>query len=407
MATVLVASTQIPAHTLNATRLVLGLVARGHEVLWYADRRYADHVVRCRATHLAPSATVPGPAGGVGLSGLRQMYRDQVVGSGRAQLADLFRLVGDRRVDAVLSDTLIPAAGLEASRRGVPWVTFGDGPLLWWDEDTPPFGTGLAPMAGEHGRGRNRRVQRVIDRVVYAPAVAEANVLRAGAGLPAVSTLREAQLSPQLHLQGCSPGFEYPRRPWPAQVHFIGALGPGPGFAPPLPERLRRGVRSRPLALVTQGTLRPDPEELARPAAKALVAEGFEVVVAGLTDFGWNPHPGRVTVRVVDYYDALAEADLFVTNGGYTGVTLAVAAGVPVLQAGASEEKPDIGARVVWSEVGGAIRLTRPPAWLLRRMVRTMMESVRRREASRRLHDESLAYDADRLGPRLIEGVLA
>ncbi len=51
-------------------------------------------------------------------------------------------------------------------------------------------------------------------------------------------------------------------------------------------------------------------------------------------------------------------ASAVVTNGGYTGVTLALSHGVPLLQAGTTEEKSEIGARIRWTGVGLALRTT-------------------------------------------------
>ena len=47
--------------------------------------------------------------------------------------------------------------------------------------------------------------------------------------------------------------------------------------------------------------------------------------------------------------------DVLVTNGGFGGVQQALAAGVPVVVAGRSEDKAEVGARVVWSGVGLAL----------------------------------------------------
>lgn len=408
--TFLVVSTAITAHTLNAGRLVRGLTDRGHTVLWYAAERFAGYVEGCGAVHLISSPTagyeeaLPG-AGGE-LSKVKRLYRDEVVGRAAQQRADVLGLLAGRSVDAVLCDTLIPAASLVAAELRVPWATFGDGPLLWWDEDTPPFGTGLPPMAGRAGRHRNRNVQAVIDRWLFGPYLPALNQLRSQSGLPAAHSMREATMSPALHLQGCPPGFEYPRDGRPGHVHFVGALGPAVPVAPPLPDELARDRRARPLALVTQGTLRPDLTELVLPGCAALIAEGFDVVVAGTPDGPWNRWPGRVhPLESVDYADALAEADLFVTNGGYTGVTLALAAGVPVIQAGNSEEKPDIGARVAWSGVGATLRIRRPSPWMLRPTIRWVMGSPRRQQASARLAAESARYDAATIGPELLIGL--
>ena len=49
-----------------------------------------------------------------------------------------------------------------------------------------------------------------------------------------------------------------------------------------------------------------------------------------------------------------------VTNGGYTGVTTALHHGVPLVQAGSTEEKAEIGRRVAWSGVGVRIRWHAP-----------------------------------------------
>lgn len=411
--TFLVASTAITAHTLNASKLVAGLVDAGHRVLWYAEDRFAAHVQLSGAEHLPPSGATAGFESSLAsrageLRRVRSLYRDQVVGRAPGQLSDLRRLTTGRRVDAVVSDTLIPAAGLFAVELGVPWATFGDGPLLWWDEDTPPFGSGLAPMGGPAGRHRNRHVQAAIDRWLFDPLFDDLHELRLRVGAEPAASWRHATMSSQLHLQGCAPGFEYPRRDLPREIRFVGTLGPAHPIGDPLPDRLKRGTRSRPLALVTQGTLRPDLRELVAPASQALVAEDFDVLVAGVTDGSWNHWPGRVSaMRRVDYTGALAEADLFVTNGGYTGVTLAVDAGVPIVQAGNSEEKADIGARVAWAGVGSSLRMTRPPAWLLRRTIRRVLNSDERRAASVRLARESRRYDAAALGSRLLGDLAA
>lgn len=405
--TFLVASTPITAHTLNASKFVAGLTGAGHRVLWYADERHREQVEACGASLLVQRAG-PGPSGGPSrvrgeLRRVRTLYREQVVGPSRARLEELRRLLADEHVDAVVSDTLMPSAAILAARRGVPWATFGDGPLLWCDEDTPPFGSGLRPLRGPLGRHRKRTVQRAVDEVLLGPVFGGLAPLRGAAGLPAPRSWRDAVMSGALHLQGCVPGFEYPRRRLPEHIHFVGALGPARPTGDPVPAALRRPARPRPLAFVTQGTMREDPRELVVPMAGALVDEGLDVLVGGVPEGAWNRWPDRVTaVTWVDYAAAVAEADLFVTNGGYSGVTMAIAAGVPVVQAGSTEEKADIGARVAWAGVGARLRSARRPRWWLRRVVRDVMGSARRAEASRRLADEFARHDAARIGTALL-----
>jgi UDP:flavonoid glycosyltransferase YjiC (YdhE family) len=48
----------------------------------------------------------------------------------------------------------------------------------------------------------------------------------------------------------------------------------------------------------------------------------------------------------------LPKVDLLVTNGGYGSVSQALAAGVPIVSAGRTEDKAEVGARISWSGVG-------------------------------------------------------
>jgi hypothetical protein len=51
---------------------------------------------------------------------------------------------------------------------------------------------------------------------------------------------------------------------------------------------------------------------------------------------------------------------VMVTNGGYGGVQMALSYGVPLVVAGASEDKPEVGARVAWSGAGLNLKTGKP-----------------------------------------------
>lgn len=398
--TVLVVSTAIPAHALNATRLARGARDAGARVLWWSPAFLAEHARRVvgdgvRASG-APALTASRtPTRGLpgALAEVRRLYGEVLLGAAAAEAPRLTELVRREGVDLIVSDTLAFAAGVVAEASGVPWVTFGDGPLLWPDPDVPPFGTGLPLLTGPAGRHRNRHVKRAADAWLFADALDALNRLRAASGLWPVADLLTAGVSRRAHLQGCTPGFEYPRTPPPSFVHYVGALGPGSGYAPPLPSELRRG--RRPLAVVTQGTLRADPRELVDPACATLRADGYRVVVAGVRPS--RPDADVTFLPAVDYADAFAHADVVVTNGGYTGVTMALAAGTPIVVAGATEEKADIGARLRFSGAGVAIQRARPTPGQIRRAVRRATTDPVLRQGQRRLRDEFAAHDTDAL----------
>src|SRR6185436_7554639 len=54
--------------------------------------------------------------------------------------------------------------------------------------------------------------------------------------------------------------------------------------------------------------------------------------------------------------------DVLVTNGGYGGVQMGLANGVPLVVAGTTEDKMEVCARVTWSGVGVAMKTDTPSA---------------------------------------------
>jgi UDP:flavonoid glycosyltransferase YjiC (YdhE family) len=215
-----------------------------------------------------------------------------------------------------------------------------------------------------------------------------------------------------LHLQACTPSFEYPVADLPATVHWVGALRPDPPASwPPPPwwdDVLRAG---RPVVHVTQGSIRSDMRELVAPTLRALADEDLLVVVTTggvprpeLQRLFGGPLPGNARISEFIPYDLLLpHVDVCVTNGGYTGVTTALHHGVPLVQAGSTEEKAEIGARVAWSGVGVRIRSTTPRPHRLRSAVRSTLHDPAFRVAAQRMGVELRRHDAAEEGAELLE----
>ena len=409
--TVLFASTPITAHTVNLLPVAARLVDRGHRVLWYAASRFHDRIAAVGAqpygfVEATEFADLDGAYGGAGsprgIAGLRQGFADHLVGDAARRVRALERLTAGTSVDVVLTDAMFVAARLWHERGGPVWASVGDGPLTYADADTPPYGSGLLPMPGREGRRRNRVSSRVGNALIWGPARQRLGAIRAELGLPQSgrSVLEEA-LSPYLHLQACVPELEYPRTELPSTIRFVGTLAPArtPGWRPPdwWPQL---HADQRPAVLVSQGTLRPDLRELVLPTIRALADEPLQVVVttgAGSVPALRRALAGRVppNVRIepwIPYEQVLPHLDAFVTNGGYTGVTAALAHGVPLVQVGSSEEKAEIGARVVWAGVGVRSRW-RPTRRGLRRMVRRVLTDRSVRAATGRVRASFAEHD--------------
>lgn len=391
---VLVLSSPIYAHAVNASPFVAGLRTRGAEVAWGVPEPLLDTVRRLSdpdTVHDTGTVEPYLPRGGR-IREVSTRY-DWLLRDAATRLPALRRLVDDLRPDLILTDSLGHAAALTAEVTGLPWVSFGDGPLHHPDERTPPFGAGLPYRTPTPWVWRNLVVQAASRRLVMRRAQQRYAALRADLHLPPTSTaVVEAALSPHLHLHCGVPELEYPRRAGlPDHVHFVGAIRPAPatGWQPPPWWDGVVSSRSGQVVLATQGTLRHDPAELLAPAVQMLQETGRPgVVTTGSGDPALLGGPGLVGPAVavesfVPYAEVLPHASVLITNGGWTGVLLALAHGVPVVQVGRSEEKADIGRRVQWAGAGLHLGLRPTPAHLGRALDRIEQDPAIRTGARR------------------------
>ncbi|HYN67912.1 MAG TPA: nucleotide disphospho-sugar-binding domain-containing protein [Ornithinibacter sp.] len=424
MSRFLFATVPVPAHSRNPLPVAARLVERGHEVLWFASRRFHGAIAAVGATPLPFVATrdydgerlleeFPELARLRGPRAIGWAYAELFVGEAAHRVADLEPVLAAQRVDAVLTDGLSYGVGLLAQARGIPAATFGDGPLARAHGETPAFGPGLLPMRGPLSRLRNHAVREASRRWVFARAQERHDAVRDALGLPPDGRdVLESAVSPMLHLQACTPSFEYPVPGLPATVHWVGALRPDPPeqWAPPSWWG-EVCTSARPVVHVTQGSIRPDMRELVVPTLRALADEDVLVVA---TTGGVSAErveallgaPLPRNARIADFvpYDLLLpHVDLCVTNGGYTGVTTALHHGVPLVQAGSTEEKAEIGARVQWTGVGVRIRSTTPGPRRLRSAVRRALHDPGHREAAQRVGAEMRRHDAAEESADLLE----
>jgi UDP:flavonoid glycosyltransferase YjiC (YdhE family) len=422
MARFLFASIPVPAHTTNPLPIAARLVERGHDVVWYAGAAFHDRIAATGARPVPYREALdfsggdlfdhfPHYAGRGGVRVIGEAFAEIFVGFAPQRVADLRRVLADAPADAMLCDGLMYGVGMLSELGGPPWATFGDGPLGYPEPDTPPFGPGLLPMAGPVGRLRNRLVAASARRLIFRGAQRSHDRIRADLGLPPAGDVLDAGFSPYLHLQASTPAFEYPRRALPPHVHWVGALRPDPAPWERPAWWAEVTSASRPVVHVTQGSLRADMTELVVPALRALAAEDVLVVVtsgaaspADVEAAYGGPLPANARVTpYVPYDELLPHAAAFVTNGGWTGLTTALHHGVPIVQAGTTEEKAENGARVQWSGVGLRLRTTRPRPDAVGRAVRRVLDEPSFAAAAKGLQAEFAAHDAARESADLLE----
>jgi UDP:flavonoid glycosyltransferase YjiC (YdhE family) len=466
MARFLITTIPVTGHVNPGLPIARALVRRGHTVWWYTGEKFRVAIEATGARYVPmraaydyddsdTDAAFPGRAGRTGLAALKwdlkHLFYDLLPG----QLADLQEILRVFPADALLADTGFLGAGALHELGGPPYAIYSITALTLSSRDTAPFGLGLPPDASPLGRVRNQVLAALFQRVVFRDVAAYADNVRRTLGLPPLRRSVFDGLSPFLNLQSSTLAFEYPRSDLPSQVHFIGPLLPDAprDFAPPRwwPELRDR----RPVVLVNQGTLATDPGDLIVPALQALAGEDVLVVAttggasremiasewasiseaalfaaemrvllhAGMVGgFGHVYHvPMQHRARLVEptmpgplpknahvepfipFGVLMPHVDVMITNGGYGGVQFALAHGVPLVVAGATEEKPEIAARVAWSGAGINLKTKTPSPEQIRGAVRELLADDRYRENARRIQADYARHNAPGEAVALLE----
>lgn len=395
MAHYLMASVPIHGHVSPLLAVAAGLVERGHHVRFLTGVRFSTMVEQTGSVFVAlpdtadfddrlhGGVTVDRPAG---IAGLRYDVTHLFLAPARAQYEALTALIdtdgpGEASTDAVIVDPAFTGAMLLAAHMvgtRPPVVVAGVLPLTLSSRAVPPFGLGLQPWAGPLNRLRNTLLRTLVQQVVFKPVQRDLDVLhRSVHGRPADAFILNWVSRADAIVQFSVPAFEYPRPDAVVPLRFAGPVTRTsdtdlPAWWPDLDA-------ARHVVLVTQGTIaNTDLNELIGPTVEGLDGEDLLVVVTTggppVEQLGALP----ANVRAAEFlpYDTLfPRLDLMVTNGGYGGVHYALAHGVPLVVAGATEDKPEVAARVAWSGAGVDLRTGHPTPDAVRRAVRRVLDT--------------------------------
>jgi MGT family glycosyltransferase len=324
----------------------------------------------------------------------------------RGQLKDLQALLADEPADVLVGDLGLLAGPILQELGGPPFAAFGVTVVTYPDPNLAPFGLGLRPTSGRVGRVRNRMLTTAVRRLLFKPLFEAVNQIRRENGLATADIGLGYPAHAELFLQLGTAGFEYPREV-PEILHYVGPSRPaGYGdWRPPAwwPQIV---AADRPVVLVTQGTVAVDGGELLRPTLDALADQDVLVVAVtgGPDPAGLGPLPANARVeRFVPFDRLLPHVDIYVTNGGFGGVQLALSHGVPIVAAGKTEDKAEVSARVAHNGVGIDLRTQHPKAGQIRSAVQRILAEPRYAEAARRIRAEINASGREDRAAELLE----
>ena len=414
MSSVIVAAPPVFGETVPVLEIAAGLVARGHSVTALVGSRFAESATAAGARF------VPLPAGAdfddrqlLGANperlalpaGPEQFNWDltNVFVAGMTAQHEALQRLYDEDPDASLLCTSLftgmwPVALGAPGRRPRRWVSLVVAALICEDDATTPTGP-IPGLTGEEAvlahRAANDGFHAMIEPTARA---AQRQLDELGATVPMPGFYKAIYLGPDAIAVLTVPEFDFPRVNPPAGLTYAGILPSYPGDDPREPEWWDELDSGRPVVVVTQGTTaNGDLTQLVEPTLAALADQDVLVVAAlGGRD------PSAITIeppenaRVAGYVcfdDLLPKADLLITNGGAGGTQHALAAGIPVVMCGTTEEKPMNAARVAYHRLGIDLATATPSREQIVDAVTTILGDPTYRAAAGRLKDVYAKYD--------------
>ncbi|AHE51981.1 hypothetical protein NX02_01075 [Sphingomonas sanxanigenens DSM 19645 = NX02] len=278
--------------------------------------------------------------------------------------------------------------------------------------DHAPMFSGMRPAASDEERAAYARTFAEARAAWFDPIDAMINDVLVRHGCPRlpIPFYDAMVLLPDAFLQTGVPELELGRGPLPPSIRFIGANPPAPGIVP-LPAWAKDLDDGRRIVLVTQGTVaNADPGQLIVPTLAALADEPDVIVVAttgGRPIEALGPIPRNARVAPYLPYDWLMpKLSLLVTNGGYGTVTHALSMGIPIVQAGTTEDKREVAVRIDWTGAGIAIGSNAPTAEMVKEAARRVLTTPAYAAKAAQLADAFGQHDPRQVVPSIVEALV-
>ncbi len=419
MAKILIQTLDMDGHVGPAIPMVRKLIECNHQVTWLTGRKYEN---RIRATGASFRPRVKGIDPGnidlydlyprfkelKGFAQVKYWMKDFHLAKIEADIEDLQSVLRDFPADILIADTISFSSFFLSEMTDIPCACISLLPLPVPDKHIAPYGLGLTPGTTPMTRLRNQFLNNLVDHILLRDVTQYANDIRKRLGLlPLEGPFLPAMCRiPTLILQISTPVFEYPRCDQPSNVQFVGPMlpKPNPAFTPPAWWSDLDGPR--PVVLVTQGTVSMNWKDLLIPSIQVLRHEDVLVIAVPFDTRAFGAVPQNVrTEKYIPFEHLLPRVDVMITNAGYGGVQQALAHGVPLVVAGATEEKMEVAARVAWSKSGINLRKQDPSPDDIRRAVLEILSNPMYRQNARRIQADFAKHDAPMEAVRLLEAL--
>ena len=420
---ILFATVPLDGHFSPLTGLAVHLKQLGYDVRWYVGGHYGARVTKLGLVHY-PSVKAPV---------INQENMDELF-PGRKKIKnpiararfdvkhtflspipgyvdDLVKVHEEWPFDLIVYDLACLGALFVQELLAIKGVAVGVLPLFESASNLPSDDPERNVLARSVTRWAKRARIHFQFNVIMKPCSVLFNELRTRYGLPQEpgfmfdAVFRNASL----YLQSGIPGFDYPHRKLSPNVRFVGPLLPNKSSGKASFAHADATLQYKRVLLVTQGTFERNTEKIIVPTLEAYKNDPETMVIVTTGGSGTEalrqryPQTHFLIESFIDYDAVMPYASVYVTNGGYGGVMLALQHQLPIVVAGVYEGKDDIAARVRFNGVGIDLKTETPKAGQIRRAVATVLSDNKYRRRAQQLSEEFRSYPANQMASRYIE----
>ena len=182
MAKVLLTTMPLMGHINPAIPVARALKERGHDVLWYCDKKYDEQLKSAGVQlHLADTGFSHDPFDFTVLGSflhhalIRRRLGELFVDWAGSHYGTLERIAENFKPDIVLTDCLFPASLVLARKLGIPGAVLGVIPYPPGNHSTAPYGLGLKPAVTSIDKLRNRLLWLIANKLVFDPLMERVN----------------------------------------------------------------------------------------------------------------------------------------------------------------------------------------------------------------------------------------
>jgi MGT family glycosyltransferase len=413
---ILFANFPADGHFNPLTGLAVHLLELGHDVRWYAGRKYAEKIERMGIGYY-PFKKAVDPS----LSGFEEAFPERTrLKSQISKLKfdlkhafilrspefyeDLKEIYQTFPFDLLIADIAFTGIPFVKEKLNVPVIAVGVLPLAETSKDLPPSGLGQTPSYTPWGRKKQALSRLIADKLIFSgPDRLLRKIFREHGIRNEEGNLFDVLYrKSNLVLQSGTPGFEYYRSDLSSNIRFIGPLLPYSNKPRQTFRYLDQARKYGKTILVTQGTVERDPEKLLVPTLEAF--KDTDTLVIATTGGSQTrelrarfPQANLIIEDFIPFDEVMPYTDVYITNGGYGGVMLGIRHKLPLVVAGIHEGKNEINARVGYFKLGINLNTEYPKVEQMRHSVFEIMRNPMYKSRVTQLSEEFDQYD-----PRLL-----